>query len=136
MVVNRIVSGVLVLYFAVVPALSSFPGQASWTTALLWTAWARLFLAAMRPATKIRYAAAVGSGLVLAAFIGYPLVARLAVRFGYMHVTTRLVGFSQRRIDLFRLRVERPVWFLLLAFALVSLVLSVRSVVSDQQAAR
>jgi hypothetical protein len=120
------VTGLLVLYFAVVPLLSSFAVHSpSWMTALLWVAAACLFFAAIRPPKRLRFAAAFGSGLVLLAFIGYPLVARLAVSLGYMHETAHLVAFSQSRIDLFRLRVEPTAWFLLLVFAVASFVLSV-----------
>jgi hypothetical protein len=97
-------------------------------TALLWTALARLFAAAILPANRLRFSAAVGSGLVLAAFFGYPLVGRLAVSLGYMHTTTRL-AFSTSWIDLLRMTVEPQVWVLLLAFSIVSFALSVHSLV-------
>lgn len=139
MAVNRIVyatTGVLVLYFAVVPVLSSFPGsRPAWMTALLGISVACLFLAAMFPATRLRIAAALGSGLVLAMFVGYPIAERFAERLGYMHKIYKLVTFHERWIDRLRVTLDRPFWVLLLVFALASFFLSVRSRAIDHNSA-
>lgn len=139
MAVNRIVyatTGVLVLYFAVVPVLSSFTGsRPAWMTALLGISVACLFLAAMFPATRLRIAAALGSGLVLAMFVGYPIAGRFAERLGYMHKIYKLVTFHERWIDRLRLTLDRPFWVLLLVFALASFFLSVRSLAIDHNSA-
>lgn len=139
MAVNRIVyatTGVLVLYFAVVPVLSSFPGsRPAWMTALLGISVACLFLAAMFPATRLRIAAALGSGLVLAMFVGYPIAGRFAERLGYMHKIYKLVTFHERWIDRLRVTLDRPFWVLLLVFALASFFLSVRSLAIDHNSA-
>lgn len=132
-----VATGVLNLYFLLAPLLGNGPHvRPGWVAAVLLFAAACLFGGAAFQAKPMRFAAAIGSGLLLATFLWGMVLVRLAVRLGYAHVEHELITFRATWIDRLRVTLDRPLLFLFLVFALTSFFLAVRSVAIAGKVAR
>jgi hypothetical protein len=121
-------AGLLALYRAVAPLVSNMPNPHPWTGIVFWMSAISLILAGMSPAHRtINVWAFTGSLLVVCVYVYGLFVLPLARKLGYIHMTPHLVTAKPNSFDHWRIVLDRPIWVLLLVFAIFALWLSGRA---------
>jgi len=122
-------AGVCALYMALAPSMGSLPNsRPAWVTVACFSGAISLIVAAVLGTRSVGgYVAAIGSGTILALYCCNAAVLIL-IRLGYYRFQTRLVAGHESLADRWRFVLDRPVLYLLLLTALVSLALSFHSI--------
>lgn len=137
MMISRLIyftAGLCALYMSLAPMVSGLPdARPPWVILGFWCGTIFLIAAAVLGARGLgsRFAA-IGSGVVVALY-GCLVIIPMLSRLGYYHPQTHLVAAQEGALDRWRFVLDKPVFFILLFSAVVSLGLSIRSIVKDRK---
>ena len=119
-------AGLLALYAVVAPFVSHFPNLRPlvMTTALSLGAVSLLLAAMDVPHGRKSLLALLGSGAVLACYLDMLVISPILRKLGFVHVRTQAVAVEANLFDTWRPLLDRPAWWLLLAFSVAAFCLA------------
>ena len=130
------IAGICASYMAASPLLSGYPGRPVWNSALFLASAVCLIMAATILRGKAQgYFALFGSGLIAFVF-AYLVVLRFYPFVTHARIETRLIAVQETWFDQWRVLLDRPVTYALLASALLSLLLSLPALRSQRLSMR